>query len=316
MTRFASVFLAVAVGVTILFTGCSDDDPVNNAPDACFVVRPASGTTDTVFQFDASCCSDAEDPVTSLEVRWDWENDGTWDTDWSTTKTVSVEYDTPGTKTIALQVKDKGERTDKTTRQVEVIEPGCAWTTTYEDLFESMILSPAWSLLEGDTSVYSLDGEALVVDDSDAYTGGPLLIYEDPLGADTTRIICQVRTEDMNGQVQLGFIMSGDLTEDEYYVFGLWDGLRIIEADSQGENLMAFNASFEMGDHETLIMECEVRSGILTWIIKDPSGAQLARLSAVDSTPLTPGFAGFFGEIDETEGQYLYFDWIKLEECE
>jgi PKD repeat protein len=121
MTRFASVFLTVAVAVMILFTNCGDDDPVNNAPNACFVVTPESGTTDTTFRFDASCCSDAEDPVTSLEVRWDWENDETWDTGWATTKTASHQYSTSGIKTIALEVKDKGGLTDRVTRQVEVV---------------------------------------------------------------------------------------------------------------------------------------------------------------------------------------------------
>jgi len=58
----------------------------NNRPNAYFEVTPSSGTTNTLFQFDASGCSDEETPLSQLQVRWDWENDGTWDTGYSTDK--------------------------------------------------------------------------------------------------------------------------------------------------------------------------------------------------------------------------------------
>jgi hypothetical protein len=40
----------------------------------------------TVFSFDASSVSDVEDDTALLQVRWDFENDGVWDTDWSQEK--------------------------------------------------------------------------------------------------------------------------------------------------------------------------------------------------------------------------------------
>jgi PKD repeat protein len=92
----------------------------NTAPVASFTLSPASGTTATTFEFDASGCSDAEDAVSALQVRWDWENDGTWDTGWSTTKTANHQYATGGTKTIKVVVKDTGELTDDSTRTIIV----------------------------------------------------------------------------------------------------------------------------------------------------------------------------------------------------
>lgn len=110
----------------VLAAGCGDDDacvkpdPESAAPTACFAYTPRSGTVDTVFEFDAGCSSDRDDPVDSLGVRWDWEDDGVWDTEWTTTKVAVHQYDTPGEKTIRLQVRDTGGLTADATRSVEV----------------------------------------------------------------------------------------------------------------------------------------------------------------------------------------------------
>jgi hypothetical protein len=92
----------------------------NTPPTPAFTVTPASGDTGTVFQFDASGCTDMEDPPSLLQVRWDWEDDGTYDTAWSPTKTISHSYVTTGTYTIRLEVTDSGGLRGSTTRQVTV----------------------------------------------------------------------------------------------------------------------------------------------------------------------------------------------------
>ncbi len=92
----------------------------NQPPTASFTLTPTSGDTTTTFVVDASSSTDDKDPVTSLQVRWDWENDGTWDTSYTTTKTASHQYMAAGTYTIKLEVKDTGGLTSTTTRQVIV----------------------------------------------------------------------------------------------------------------------------------------------------------------------------------------------------
>ena len=119
------VTVAILAALLIaLCHGCSKDNPAdagaNTAPNASFTVDPPSGTTETLFQLDASGSSDAGDPVSSLMVRWDWENDGLWNTAWSATKTASHSFTTVGTKTIVLQVKDSGGLTDETTGALSV----------------------------------------------------------------------------------------------------------------------------------------------------------------------------------------------------
>jgi ABC-type transport system substrate-binding protein len=94
----------------------------NTPPNATFVVTPDTGTLDTVFSFDASGVTDAEDPAADLMVRWDWEDDGTYDTGWSTEKTATHQYDTLGTYTIRMEVADTGGMANSTTRSVEVTE--------------------------------------------------------------------------------------------------------------------------------------------------------------------------------------------------
>jgi len=92
----------------------------NQPPTASFTVSPPSGSTATTFSVDASGCSDAEDATAVLQVRWDWENDGSWDTSYSTTKTATHQYATIGSKTIKVEVMDTGGLTDTTTRSVSV----------------------------------------------------------------------------------------------------------------------------------------------------------------------------------------------------
>jgi len=90
------------------------------APFAVFTVTPISGNVTTAFAVDASSCFDEQTPPGLLEVRWDWEDNGTWDTSWSTTKTGQHQYAALGNYTIRLQVRDTDILTNDTTRKVWV----------------------------------------------------------------------------------------------------------------------------------------------------------------------------------------------------
>ncbi len=95
----------------------------NTAPFASFTLNTLSGDTTTIFMVDASGSSDAEDPVESIEVWWDWEDDGVWDTPWTTVKTAEHQYDAPGTYTIHLEVRDTQLVTASSKQAVQVSEP-------------------------------------------------------------------------------------------------------------------------------------------------------------------------------------------------
>ena len=93
----------------------------NRPPAASFTVSPATGYVDTEFSVDASSSSDEEDGLSELEVRWDWESDGVWDTSWSVVKTAMHQYSVEGAHTITLEIRDTEGLTDSTTRQVTVV---------------------------------------------------------------------------------------------------------------------------------------------------------------------------------------------------
>lgn len=93
---------------------------VNNPPDAVFTVEPSEGGIGTLFHFDAGGCSDAEDEPAELQVRWDWENDGTWDTGYDLEKLIDHSYESAGDYTVKLQVKDIRGATGDTTQVITV----------------------------------------------------------------------------------------------------------------------------------------------------------------------------------------------------
>mgnify|MGYP000005727808 CR=1 FL=1 len=95
---------------------------INTPPVAAFTVTPTEGSTETIFTCDASASSDAEDPPEALEVRWDFEDDGVYDTSFTTAKVITHTYATAGLKTIRLQVRDTKGLTDTVTHTVNVFE--------------------------------------------------------------------------------------------------------------------------------------------------------------------------------------------------
>jgi len=80
---------SVNISVTEGNSTTADIALISAAPTASFTVDPTSGNTSTTFNFNASGCSDNEDPLSALQIRWDWENDGNWDTGYSTIKTAT-----------------------------------------------------------------------------------------------------------------------------------------------------------------------------------------------------------------------------------
>src|SRR5439155_925110 len=81
--------------------------PPNAPPTVDFTWTPATGDNTTVFSFTATA-SDDHDLSSAIQVRWDWQGDGVWDTTWSTTKTAQHRYSTAGNKTVVLQAMDSG----------------------------------------------------------------------------------------------------------------------------------------------------------------------------------------------------------------
>jgi uncharacterized protein (TIGR02145 family) len=95
----------------------------NTPPVAAFTVNPENGTTETKFELDASTSSDAETPADELQIQWDLDGDGTWDTEFDTGKVFNCQFSTPGSYTVVLMVKDGNGLMTTATKTITVVWP-------------------------------------------------------------------------------------------------------------------------------------------------------------------------------------------------
>ena len=120
------LFLSIILVLAFFFSGCEKD---NTEPTASFTINPAIGNLSTVFSFDASACTDEQDDISKLEVRWDWNSDGTWDTEYSTEKTATHQYSELGNYSVILEVKDNGDLTATSSKDVVVSNSDLLFST-------------------------------------------------------------------------------------------------------------------------------------------------------------------------------------------
>ena len=144
---------------------CSDSgtnsDTGNTAPVASFTVTPDSGSTTTLFELDASGCSDAEDELYSLSVRWDWESDDTWDTDFSTVKQINHKFNTEGVYNIRLEVKDSGNLIHTATRQITVTSDTNSVTDIDGNVYKVVKIGDQYWMAENLRVTHYRNGEAI-----------------------------------------------------------------------------------------------------------------------------------------------------------
>ena len=92
---------------------------VNTRPEAAFTFTQTTNYPLPIMKFDASASKDYEDGH-NLQYRWDFENDGVFDTNWLIQDTISHQYYNVGTYQISLSVKDQNGLTSKIEQYVEV----------------------------------------------------------------------------------------------------------------------------------------------------------------------------------------------------
>jgi parallel beta-helix repeat protein len=99
----------------------------NQAPTAAFTFNPPNpmdGDPCTRFTFNASTSSDPEDDDASLQVCWDWDNNGACNTGWTTTKTAQYRLGLPALQSVRLLVMDSWGAIDATTSVIR-LKSGC-----------------------------------------------------------------------------------------------------------------------------------------------------------------------------------------------
>lgn len=94
---------------------------LNEPPIVQFTVHQGIGDTTTTFRFDASRTFDYGDAGLALRVRWDWQDDGAWDTPLTVNKSAAHRYDEPGMYTVRLEARDTSDLTNETTQDILVL---------------------------------------------------------------------------------------------------------------------------------------------------------------------------------------------------
>lgn len=101
-----------------------DDIP----PTAAFVF---SSQDSFMYKFDASASYESEDSSFQILYRWDFENDGRWNVDWTPQATTHYVYRTSGTKSVLLEVKGIQSLIGRTQAAVKAKVPAYMNTMVY-----------------------------------------------------------------------------------------------------------------------------------------------------------------------------------------
>lgn len=105
----------------------------NLPPRAKIQAGAVYGNIATTFYFDSWTSTDDNQPSSDLEVRWDFDGDGTYDTPYSKEKVVYHQYDQPGEYNVTLQVRDNLYVTDKDSKRI-FVSPNSNPTSFFKDL--------------------------------------------------------------------------------------------------------------------------------------------------------------------------------------
>ncbi len=104
--RLESIRKLKAYAETAQFVYARDFDFANTPPVSLFSYSPATGGTPYSLRFNPSSTEDAEDEKSALQVRWDWNDDGIWDTNFAPIDTISHAFAFPGMYPVTMQAKD------------------------------------------------------------------------------------------------------------------------------------------------------------------------------------------------------------------
>ena len=231
------VVIGLIAIISLMFQGCEIEDD-NFPPTASFTVSPYSGTTETVFVFDATTSTDIEDPIDDLQIRWDFNGDGVWDTDWIFEKYYNIQFIDESNYIAKLEVKDSKGATGQTTESIAVSNGG-GGGDTFTDPRDQQIYA---TVLIGNQTWFS---------ENLNYTATGSWCYEDDPA------YCETYGRLYNWEMALnvcptGWHLPGD---DEWKQLEMYLGMSQSDADDidwrgtdEGKKMKAISAWFEDGN--------------------------------------------------------------------
>ena len=177
---------------------------------------------------------------------------------------------------------------------------GATWQTIFEDDFNSVTLDPNWTLMEGNTDNYGLNGSGIAIDDTPANGDGPLFLYSTPVANNAIRVTCKLSTLALSAEIQ--FVLALRATDprpppinsdiDQAYA-GIMTGdeLAIVKIVAGNGSALATSNHPAMASNETRIMECRYENGTISFIVRDAGGNVIGSVTATDPSPLPAGTA-------------------------
>ncbi len=113
--------LVFCISLILFSGGCQLFE--NSPPTVSFRIQPEVGDTATVFYLDARDVSDNRTADWQLQVRWDFNSDGIWETDFSHVKENAWKYKQEGTYRITCECTDSRGCRSALTLPVRVQNP-------------------------------------------------------------------------------------------------------------------------------------------------------------------------------------------------
>jgi hypothetical protein len=126
-------------------------------PTAAFTRDPSFGRAGDLFTFNAWPSRDNMTPKGALLVRWDFNNDGVWDTPLGFEKYITVTLNASGVHTVTLEVQDLALYTDTVAYRVAVLPATAAAVPQAEPPAASLTVTPTFGVAG---STFSADGSA------------------------------------------------------------------------------------------------------------------------------------------------------------
>jgi hypothetical protein len=114
-----AIVAALLLSLT-LFTTFFSSNAAAAPPIAVFVFDPTVGNTSSTIKFNASSSSNPGGNFSDLSFRWDWQDDGIFDTSWSGNYTAEHQYTSPGIFWVRLEVKNLTGQIDNATAPVPI----------------------------------------------------------------------------------------------------------------------------------------------------------------------------------------------------
>jgi uncharacterized protein (TIGR02145 family) len=154
----------------IQFLIATADEVFNQPPNAVFSIEPPAGTVATNFLFDATETNDYEDPPEEVEIRWDWEGDGTWDTPYSIEKTAFFMYPEIGEYSPKMEARDSEGLTQMETHDLSVMEvlyeTGTMMDPRDGQIYRTVKIMDQWWMAESLNYGTMIEGSVAATDNS------------------------------------------------------------------------------------------------------------------------------------------------------